>query len=226
MAYPHGGPPRPAPPGDDVFSRLRRVSVELRALSQATNAAVRPGARFEGRDGSGTVTVTVDGRQLVEQVHFDPRWDQRLHRESLGEALMQAYGEAVGELLTAGAQAFEEAARDVDDARLEQEAEDDLRSHRRRHLAPDELLGEVQDQLRQIEMLERYGDNPDVALPQRRDTSVTGPSGFLEITVQGGQIHGIRVLLSRLPAMATNGTLAQEALGAFRAAARAAQAAS
>ncbi|GID96297.1 YbaB/EbfC family nucleoid-associated protein [Amorphoplanes digitatis] len=211
MAHPH----------DDVFSRLRRVSVELRTLSQATSATVRPGARFEGRDGSGTVAVTVDGRQRVERVHFDPRWDQRLARERLGGALMQAYGEAVCDLLTAGARAFEDAERDVDRADLERRAEDDLRSHRRRYLAPDELLGDVQDQLRQIEMLQLYGDNPDVRAPEHHDATVTGPSGFIEITVQSGQIHDIRVLLSRLPAMAANGDLAREALGAFHAAARA-----
>jgi hypothetical protein len=43
------------------------------------------------------------------------------------------------------------------------------------------------------------------------------------MTLSSGQISGIRVLLSRMPPMATNGTLAQEALGAFRAAARAAE---
>ncbi|MET8151536.1 YbaB/EbfC family nucleoid-associated protein [Actinoplanes sp. NPDC049668] len=209
-----------AQPRDDVFLRLRRVSVELRALSRATGATVQPGARFEGRDGSGTVTVTVDGRQRVEQVHLDPRWDRRLARERLGEALLRAYGEAVCDLLTAGARAFEDAAGDVDEARLERQAEDDPRSHRRRSLAPDELLGDVQDRLRQIELLQRHGDDPAVRAPERRDATVTGPSGFVEITVHAGRIHDIRVPLSRLPALATSGAVAQEALGAFRAATR------
>lgn len=222
MAYPGYEPARSAPQDLDVFSELRRISVELRALSQAANAAVRPAARFEGYDSSGTVTIAIDGRQHVQQVRLDPRWAQRLPRDGVGEALMQAYGEAVGELLTASSEAFDEADQEADRARLEQQVDAELGSYRRRYVAPEDLLDEVHEQLRQVEMLQRYGDTPSVPARGRGDVTVSGPAGFVEITVRGGQIGGIRVLLSRLPAMATNGTIAQEAMAAFRAAALAA----
>lgn len=216
-----GGPTWQEP---DVFSELRRISKDLRALSRTVNATVRPDARYKGSDSSGAIGVTVDGRQHVQDVNVDARWSQRLDRTRLGDALMEAYGQAVCQLLTATSEAFDEAERDVDDADLEREVEQDLQSHYRRHVGPEDILEEVQDQLRKIELMERFGyGTPSGAAADQRDTTVYGPARFVEMTLSSGQISGIRVLLSRMPPMATNGTLAQEALGAFRAAARAAE---
>lgn len=224
MAYPWNEPSRPAAPDRDAFAELRRISVELRALRQATGAAARPEARFAGRDGSGTVTVTVDGRQHVRDVALDSRWEQRLPRDGVGDALMRAYGDAVCQMLTASVEAYDQAERETDGALLEQQARADVQGHRRRHVDPEDLLYDVQEQLRQIEMLQRYGDTPAPVVPAARDATVSGPGGFIEITVRGRQISDIRVLLSRLPASSTNGAVAQEAMAAFRAAARAAEA--
>jgi DNA-binding protein YbaB len=220
----YGGEPAPTTPRDvDVLAELRRISVELRALSGSATAAVGREATFRGRDGSATVTVTINGRQHVQDVHVDARWAQRLPRDGVGDALMQAYGDAVGQVLTAAAQAVEQAARDVDEPGLHQQVEAELRSHRRRYVAPEDLVDHVRRELRQIDMLQRYGDTPTGAAAGPRDATVYGPGRFVEVTVRGGQISGVRVLLSRLPYMATNGTLAQEALAAFRAAADAAR---
>ncbi len=210
------------PADREVFAELRRISVGLRALSRAASATNQPSARFQGQDSSGTVTIAVDGRQQVQDVHFDARWVQRLPRDGVGDALQQAYGAAVGRMLTAGAEAFEQAEHDADPAALRQQVDAELKSGRRRYVDPADLADEVRRELRQIEMLQRYGDAPAVPAAGR-DATVSGPAGFVEIAVRGGQIDGIRVLLSRLPVMATNGTLAQESLAAFRAAARAAQ---
>jgi hypothetical protein len=220
VAYHQDEPPRFAVRDLDVFAELRRISVELRALSQATSAPAGSGARFNGRDTSETVTVTVDGRQHVQDIVLDPRWEQRLPRDGVGAALMQAYGEAVSRMLTSSAEAFDQAEQDTDRALLHQQARTDLDGYRPRNIAPEDLLYEVQDQLRQIEALQRYGDAPSLSLPTRRDATVAGPAGFVEITVHAGQVNDIRVLLHRLPPMTTNGAVAQEAMGAFRAAAR------
>lgn len=211
-----------ATPADGALAELRNISVELRALSRVARAGGRPGGRYEAADPTGTVTVTVDGRHEVQEVTVDPRWAERISRTELGEALAAAYGQAVLRALNAGSAAFDDALAETDRAAIEQEVDAELRRARPRHVEPEDLRYEVQRQLEQNEMLLRFADAPAAAPRVAPDTTVSGPGGFVTVVVRDGQVADVRVSAARIPAMATNGTIAQEAMAAFRAAARAA----
>ncbi|BFU46277.1 hypothetical protein [Krasilnikovia sp. MM14-A1004] len=216
----HPGHGSTATTGNDTLDELRRISVELRALSRAARAGGGRDTRVEGADPSGAVTVTMDGALHVVEVRVDARWEQRLSRMELGDALSTAYGRAVLQALTAGSEAVDEAVAGTDRAALEHEVDAELRSRHGRPFDPDDLRYELARQLDQNDMLLRYADTPDAPPPPAPETSVSGPTGFVTVVLRNGQVAEVRVLASRIPAMATNGTIAGEALAAFRAAAR------
>ncbi|PRY22012.1 hypothetical protein CLV70_11877 [Pseudosporangium ferrugineum] len=220
VAYP-GAAYESAVRADGALGELRRISVELRALSAVAKAASRPGGRYEASDPTRTVTVTVDGRRQVRDVSVDPRWAERISGGELGEALAAAYGAAVLRALTSGSAAIDEAWAGTDRAVLEREVDAELEALRPRPVEPGDLRYELERQLEQNEMLLRYGDSPAAVPAPAPDATVSGPGGFVTVVVSDGQVADVRVLASRIPAMATNGTIAQEAMAAFRAAARA-----
>ena len=202
---------------DDPLVRLRRISAELGAVSRAARAASRPDAHYEGSDPTGTITVVLDGRQQVRDIRIDMRWDQRLARTELGEALSSAYSQAIIELFDADSAAYDEAEAEAraEPARVEPPA----RRPAADDVDMDELRYQLSRQLEQNEMLLRYADDPRATPRPAGEHEVAGPGEFVLITVRNGRIADIRVMASRLPADSTNGMIAREAMAAFDAAA-------
>jgi hypothetical protein len=202
---------------DDPLVQLRRISAELGTVSRAAQAASRPDARYEGSDPTGTITVVMDGRQRVQDVRVDLRWDERLRRTELGEALSSAYSQAVIALLDAGSAAYDEA-----EALAEADPRDEPRTSARpydNYVDMDEVRYQTSRQLEQNDMLLRYADDPHAAPRVFHEVEVAGAHEFVLITVRDGRIADLRVMASRLPADSTNGTIAREAMAAFDAAA-------
>jgi hypothetical protein len=203
--------------GDDPVAGLREIGAELIALGRAARAASRPDARYEGSDPTGTITVTVDGRQQVRDVHVDLRWDQRLARTELGEALSVAYSRAIVAVLDADSAAFDEARAGHPAERVEPAPPRPVPVYTDADV--DEMKYQLDRQLEQNDMLLRFADEAPAARQVAGEAEVAGPGEFVIITVRDGRVADIRVMASRLPADSTNGTIAREAMEAFRAAA-------
>ncbi|MFG1603160.1 hypothetical protein [Actinoplanes sp. NPDC049265] len=200
---------------DDPVADLRVIGAELIALGRAARAASRPDARYEGSDATGTITVVLDGRQRVVDVRVDMRWDQRLARTELGPALSAAYSQAVIALLDADSEAFDEARAAPPVAPVEPAPPRPAPVYTDADV--DEMKYQLDRQLQQNDMLLRFADQPPAARGFAGEAEVTGPGEFVIIAVRNGRIADIRVLASRLPADSTNGTIAREAMEAFRA---------
>ncbi|SDT55982.1 hypothetical protein [Actinoplanes derwentensis] len=211
---------RPAERESDSLAGLRRALIDLRTLNHDLSAVRTTAPAFDGHDETGTVTITVSSEGLVTDITVDARWQARLPREHLGAALFEAYGNAMHATMSAQLEALDWADSIRGDDRIAEEVDERLRLNRRHYPDLADMLADVQHRRDRYEMATRHADPPATA-PIQRDTTIRGPIGFFEITVIGGRIADIQVLLSRLPHPATNGTLVQEALAAFRSAARA-----
>jgi len=172
--------------------------------------AVKPHARFLGTDPTGTITVTVDGRGMVQDVAIDAGWLRSVGPSALGDALMQAYNAGNGEAALA-------AIRNVNEA-LEQGA---LRARVQEPAPVEQIPAEepsIEERLARVDQQFKELDELKAQLAElERRTAVSGPAGVVRIELNGGQIVGITV--DRRPAAQMQpASLAAEAMSAFRAA--------
>jgi len=106
-----GGDRRAAPDPateDATFDDLEELRREAEALQQRFARGQDPGARHHGRDGTGSVNVTVGGDGRVVDVQLDRVWRQSVGPEALGAAVLEAAGDATMRRLAAWAEAVAE----------------------------------------------------------------------------------------------------------------------
>jgi hypothetical protein len=100
---------------EDDTEGVARLLEESDALERVARAAARAPAE-PGSDGTGSVTVTLDERGLVATVTVDAGWRQRVPRDRLGDAVIEAVSDASARRLAAWGAAFDEGSDDpVDD---------------------------------------------------------------------------------------------------------------
>ncbi|MGI5216173.1 hypothetical protein [Plantactinospora sp. CA-290183] len=93
---------------DDPVGRLTELWQRADVLAQRLAAVTRPDGSWDGSDGTGMVTVTVDAEGPVAAVAVEPQWRRRIDPEALGTAVREAAGAAQHGRLTDWAESFAE----------------------------------------------------------------------------------------------------------------------
>lgn len=197
--------------GVDALQRLHRVRAAARALSAVVRTATTSTAQYEGRDATRLVSLTARADGAVVHVWIDERWFRGRAMAALGPALMEAYHNAMTDVMAAGSALIEEAEQRAAIAESESDTAGGPLSS-----APSATVdgyrrvtfADVADALRaRDELLAR---DPRTGQPAE---TVHGPSGFVTIVTRGGDIAEITVDPSAPRDRADE--LARDAEGAF-----------
>lgn len=77
------------------FSDLEQLREQALAKLPASGEKPVPRERYEGTDGSGTISVTINPKGIVTEVDVRRDWSQSVSADGFADALAQAYGIAV-----------------------------------------------------------------------------------------------------------------------------------
>jgi hypothetical protein len=77
------------------FSDLEQLRAQALAKLPASGEKPVPRERYEGADGTGKISVTINAKGIVTDVDVSRDWSQSLSADGFATALQQAYGVAV-----------------------------------------------------------------------------------------------------------------------------------
>lgn len=185
---------------------------EMRALGRLMQRSVETSTVYDGTDGTGLVTVLVNGRGVVQDVAIDPAWVNTIGPSGLGAALLQAFQAANITALSASLQNLrtavdrDEVAAGVAELTTEESASRPEKTY-------EELVAELEEANRELERtLARVAEF-------ERLTGVSGRANLLRMDLDRGRMTGITVVDPRRATQVSSYQLATEAVSMFQAAA-------
>lgn len=183
------GGDRPAAPDPTVegsaFGDLEELRREAEALRRSFARGQDPDARHHGRDGTGSVHVTVGGDGRVVDVQLDRTWRQSVGPEALGAAVLEAVGDASMRRLAAWGEAV------ADDPGPPADGIDPTPPPMVRPGAPTDNAATrraVQDMLSLLEGVEADLEDLERRIDQRVQQQVVGRSPTHQVTVRVGGV--------------------------------------
>lgn len=185
--------PDPAAEGSDAVGDLEELRREAEALQRRFARGQNPSARHDGRDGSGSVHVTVGGDGRVVDLQLDRTWRQSVGPHALGAAVLEAVGDASIRRLGAWAEAV------ADDPGPPADGIDRTPRPVVRSGAPADSAAArraVQDMLSLLEGVEADLEDLERRIDQRMQQQVVGRSPTHQVTVRvrgGGEVIDVEV---------------------------------
>lgn len=208
-------------PGDSL-DRLVQMESEVRKLARQLTPSEDPDARYEGRDATGAVWVSVDNAGRVCDADIDRGWRERISSEELGAAVQDAVTVATTARITAWGEAVAESDEEPRGA-PQVSAGDDIARGLQQAGAPRPGTGTDRMYLELLSLLERARESIGsvTAQVQAQMAEVyTGRSqaGHVAISINGGgQVVAVEYE-QRWLARAAPTNIARETCEAFEAA--------
>jgi DNA-binding protein YbaB len=186
-------------PGDPLED-LGRLLGEAAAARDRTRAAVAGAAGARGSDGTGAVTVTLDGDGHVAAVRVAAGWRRGLDTDALGDAVREAVQAAALARLAAWGEAYADdraPSSDVvtDASPLPDDFAEQLREAATARMSSADGRAALLELLAMAEAVERGLDEVSAGLQSTVEAVHTGRSGDRHVTVTvtgGGEVTGVR----------------------------------
>jgi len=214
------------------FSDMEQLREQALAKLPVSGEKPVPRERYEGADGSGSISVTINAKGIVIDVDVSRDWSRSVSPDGFATALVQAYGVAVAASLedAALAQLWEDEQRRM--AQRRREAEERWAAQRGEAPPPpppgeedpqpdkapedprdwmawiQDSLYSIGDELHRIELVERGAAN-------EQDKTTWGSHGYLKVIHRGPEIVSITGDVARIR-MAEPYQLRSEALEVLR----------
>jgi hypothetical protein len=214
------------------FSDMEQLREQALAKLPLSGEKPVPRERYEGTDGSGSISVTINTKGIVIDVDVTRDWSQSVSADGFATALLQAYGTAVAASIedTALGELWEDEQRRTAARRREQQerwaaqrgeeppppppGEEDPQPDKAPEDSRDwmawiqDSLYSIGDQLHRIERIERGAAN-------EQDKATWGSHGYLKVIHRGPEIVSITGDVARIR-MAEPYQLRSEALEVLR----------
>ena len=185
-------------PGDPLEDPGRLLD-ESAAVRERARAAAAGGANARGSDGTGAVTVSLNGDGHVTAVQVAAGWRRWLDPDSLGDAVREAVQAAAVARLAAWGEDYAEESAGASGVAAEPPARDgfaeQLREAATARMSSQDGRAALLELLAMAEAVERGLDEVSSRLQSTIDAAHTGRSADRHVTVTvtgGGEVTGVR----------------------------------